>query len=396
MISVNEAVQIIQAHQPVFKKEKKNLADAEGRVLAEEVLADRDLPPFHRVAMDGIAIRHESLRKGNRNFPIASTQVAGKPPASLDNPLLAMEVMTGAVLPPGTDTVVRYEDVLIDRGVATVHQAEVEPGQHIHHQGQDAREGQRLLSPGIMLSAAEIAVLASVGLHEVDVFGYPRTAIISTGDELVAIEAQPLPWQIRRSNSYALQAALKQLRHEATLFHLPDHETAMEDRLKNIFESYELVLLSGGVSKGKFDYVPQVLKKLGIEKRFHQVSQRPGKPFWFGTSPRHTVFALPGNPVSTYLCFFRYVKPWLLRCAGVDAKPTQARLATDFTFAAPLTYFLQVRVQNENGVLMAYPDAGGGSGDFANLKNVDGFLELSAERTDFKKGEPLPYWPFRT
>ncbi len=396
MISVTQAAQIIQAHQPVFKKEKKNLADAAGCVLAEEVLADRDLPPFHRVAMDGIAIRHESLRQGNRKFSIAGVQAAGIPPASLDDPLHAIEVMTGAVLPPGADTVIRYEDVHLENGVATVQPTDAEIGQHIHQQGRDARQGQRLLNPGIVLSAAEIALLASVGLHEVEVISYPRTAIVSTGDELVAIEAHPLPWQIRRSNSYALQAALKQLHLEATLFHLPDHEAAMEERLQNILESYELVLLSGGVSKGKFDHVPQVLKKLGIEKRFDQVSQRPGKPFWFGTSPRHTVFALPGNPVSTYLCFFRYVKPWLLQCAGMDVKPIQAKLATDFTFAVPLTYFLQVRVQNENGVLMAYPDAGGGSGDFANLKNVDGFLELSAERTDFKKGEPLPYWPFRT
>ncbi len=396
MISVTEAAQIIHAHQRIFKKEKVNLSDAVGCILAQEVVADRDLPPFHRVAMDGIAIRLDSLHSINQTFSIAGVQAAGKAPTTLQYPNQTIEVMTGAVLPPGTDTVIRYEDVHIENGVATVQQAEPELGQHVHHQGQDAKQGQRLLNPGMALSAAEIALLASVGLHEVEVYRYPRTAIVSTGDELVAIEAHPLPWQIRRSNSYALQAALRQMNHDAALFHLPDHEAALEEQLQKIFESYELVLLSGGVSKGKFDYVPQVLKKLGIEKKFHQVSQRPGKPFWFGTSDRHTVFALPGNPVSTYLCFFRYVKPWLLQGAGVGVKPMQAKLATDFTFAAPLTYFLQVRVQNESGTWMAYPDAGGGSGDFANLKNVDGFLELPAERKDFQKGETLYYWPFRT
>jgi molybdopterin molybdotransferase len=154
--------------------------------------------------------------------------------------------------------------------------------------------------------------------------------------------------------------------------------------------------LSGGVSKGKFDYVPAVLEEIGVKKLFHRVNQRPGKPFWFGVSDKGvTVFALPGNPVSTYMCFYKYIRPWILKSMKVDAEACSAVLAKDFKGPQGLTYFLQVKVKIENGILMAYPDPGGGSGDFANLKNVSGFLELPEDRSTFGVGEVFPYIPFR-
>jgi molybdopterin molybdotransferase len=135
---------------------------------------------------------------------------------------------------------------------------------------------------------------------------------------------------------------------------------------------------------------------MGVKKHFHNISQRPGKPLWFGTSNTHTVFALPGNPVSTYLCFYRYLKPWLEKSVRLTSSKRVAILSSDFQFKPELTYFLQVKVANEQGRLMAYPDAGGGSGDFANLKEVDGFLELPLNKTNFNSGEVYPYYPFRT
>jgi molybdopterin molybdotransferase len=157
------------------------------------------------------------------------------------------------------------------------------------------------------------------------------------------------------------------------------------------------LILSGGVSQGKFDFIPGVLEELGVKKIFHQVSQRPGKPFWFGASGKgKIVFALPGNPVSTFMCFNRYVKPWIQKSLGVETKNQFAVLATDFSFTPKLTYFLQVAVKNEEGRLVAYPNAGGGSGDFENLKNIDGFLELPREKTDFKAGEFFPLFLFRS
>ena len=165
--------------------------------------------------------------------------------------------------------------------------------------------------------------------------------------------------------------------------------------LEEILTKYELIILSGGVSKGKFDFIPQVLESLRVKKLFHQVSQRPGKPMWFGQSQRNTVFGLPGNPVSTFMCFHRYVKPWLTKSLGNEIKKQSAQLAEDYSFSPSLTYFLQVKIQNENGKLIAYPLSGGGSGDFANLKDVDGFLELPLHESKFQKGESFPLILFR-
>ena len=170
----------------------------------------------------------------------------------------------------------------------------------------------------------------------------------------------------------------------------------MERHLVEILDKYDVLVLSGGVSKGKFDFVPAVLERIGIRKLFHQVSQRPGKPFWFGKSASGKIaFALPGNPVSTFMCFYRFVKPWILKSLGASVPGRHAILAENFSFTPALTYFLQVEVQDEKGRLMAYPQPGGGSGDFANLKNVTGFLELPLEKNDFKAGEAFPYICFR-
>jgi molybdopterin molybdotransferase len=182
---------------------------------------------------------------------------------------------------------------------------------------------------------------------------------------------------------------------DANVSHLPDNPKVLEDELRSVIERHDVIILSGGVSKGKFDYVPGILEKLGIKKAFHQVQQRPGKPFWFGRGGSKTVFALPGNPVSTFLCFHKYIKPWIEAGLGMKTDNTKAILAGDYTFKPDLTYFLQVRIDKSEGKLSAKPDAGEGSGDFANLRNVDGFIELPTGRSEFKKGELFPYIPFR-
>jgi molybdopterin molybdotransferase len=397
MVTVQDATaRILQAlYTP--RIESIPLAQVNGRVLAEKITADRDLPPFDRATMDGIAIAYRAWYEGQRAFSLEGTQAAGMPSQVLSNPAHAFEVMTGAVLPSGTDTVVRYEDVSIQDNVATVTVATVERGQSIHYQGSDARQESLLLEPGFVLSPAEVALLASVGKSFVRVFDPPRAAVVSTGDELVDVDETPLLHQVRRSNGHALAAELEALHVNASLSHLPDDKDVLQAKLRDLVEANDVIILSGGVSKGKFDFVPEVLESLGVVKHFHQVSQRPGKPFWFGASAGgKTVFALPGNPVSTFLCFQRYVKPWLLQSLGVQAAPAYAVLAQSFSFPLKLTYFLQVSVRNEQGRLMAYPDAGGGSGDFANLKNVTGFLELPLEQAQFQAGEVFPYWPFRS
>ncbi|MEQ1588004.1 MAG: molybdopterin molybdotransferase MoeA [Cyclobacteriaceae bacterium] len=396
MISVSEATAIILSHSIETGQQEISIQEACGRILREEVFADRDFPPFDRVAMDGIAIDYESWKKGVRQFPVKDIQAAGQQPKRLADPQSCIEAMTGAMLPIGTDTVIRYEDLEIKDRKATILIKEVQKGDNLHRQAQDAKRSDLLLTAGIKISPAEIALMASVGKKKISVSSFPKTAIISTGDELVPVDLIPLPYQIRRSNSYALQASLLEMGCAADQYHIPDQPEILETEVRKILSHYELIIFSGGVSKGKFDFVPQTLEQNGIQKRFHQVSQKPGKPLWFGTSSRHVVFALPGNPVSTYMCFYRYIKPWLTKSLGGHIELKTAVLAKDFSFKPPLTYFLQVNVQNEKGQLLAHPIAGGGSGDFANLKDVHGFIELPAESSEFKAGQVYNYYSFRT
>lgn len=397
MVTVAEAFKIVQsiAHRPQVVE--MNALLSTGRVLAEPIRADSDFPPFNRVSMDGIAILSDAFKHSGQKFFIEAVQAAGSPPSVLKDRNNCIEVMTGAVLPGNTNAVIRYEDLEIKDGAASILLEKIETGMNIHTQGNDAREGDELLKPGQKISAAEVALFASVGKKLVNVFDFPRTAVVSSGDELVEVDEIPQSHQIRKSNTYALQAAMNEMGWKSESFHLTDDQELVRKNLRTILESDDVVILSGGVSKGKFDFIPRALEELGIQKLFHQVSQRPGKPFWFGASSDKAkiVFALPGNPVSTFLCFHRYIKPWMMNCFGVPVKSRTARLAADVNFPLPLTYFLQVRTELQDGMMLAHPHAGGGSGDFANLKDVDGFLELPMEQSSFKKGEPYPFISFR-
>jgi len=395
-VTVTEAADIIfsNLHKPGI--EKIPLQQSVNRVLAEVIKADRDFPPFDRVSMDGIAIKSQALAEGIKTFPVEFVQAAGSPQSNLVSGMNCVEVMTGAILPENSDTVIKYEDLEIKDNIAHLVNDKVDAGQNVHRKGIDCRENDVLLEPGMLLSAAEVALLASVGKVDVQVLKMPKTALISSGNELVDVKDVPLLHQIRRSNTYAIEAGMQLLNWNASHFHFPDDKSVLLDSLSKVMNDHDVLILSGGVSKGKFDFIPKVFEELGVKKLFHRVNQRPGKPFWFGASEQgKTVFALPGNPVSTYMCFYRYVKPWILRSMGIQRRDLSALLATDFTFAPNLTYFLQVEVRTQNGKLQAYPQAGGGSGDFVNLKNVTGFLELPAERTQFKAGEVFQYFPFR-
>ncbi|MEZ4947609.1 MAG: molybdopterin molybdotransferase MoeA [Cyclobacteriaceae bacterium] len=396
MVSVSEATSIIESHLYSPSQEIIPITVALNRVLAEPILADRDFPPFNRVAMDGIAIQFDQFKKGNHTFEIEDIAPAGVSQKVLIHKTNCLEVMTGAPLPANTDTVIRYEDLDIKDKKATILISVINANQNVHPQGQDAQQNQVLLKEGTQLSPSEIALMASVGKSQVLVKSIPKAAIISTGDELVDINDTPQAHQIRRSNSYALQAGLKSMGCEAHLFHIKDEKEEIKKEMAGILEQHDLIILSGGVSKGKFDFIPEVLELLGVKKHFHKVKQKPGKPFWFGSVGNKTVFALPGNPVSTYMCFYRYIQPWLRKSWGLNTAPEFATLATDYQFNGDLTYFLQVNIINELGVQVAYPMTGGGSGDFANLKEVNAFMELPEEKIGFKKGEAYPVFFFRS
>lgn len=395
MLSVADAFIIIQQHQLSLPAEAVSLAQAPGRVLRGAVRADRDFPPFDRVAMDGIAIAFADFQAGQSAFRIVGTQRAGQPQQLLSEAGTCLEVMTGAMLPIGADTVVRYEDVLIADGVATVTITDVERGLNVHHRAVDRRAGDELLPAGTWLNPAALAVAASVGQPTLSVSALPRVAIVSTGDELVDVDEIPLPYQIRRSNSYMLRAALAALGIQASLNHIPDNQDQLEADLRHLLTQNDLLILSGGVSAGKADFVPDVLTRLGVQKRFHQIAQRPGKPIWFGASAEgKIVFGLPGNPVSTALCAYRYVMPFLRTSLGLPlAAARYAQLAEPVTFKPALTYFLPVRLTTEpDGRTLAHPLPGSGSADFANLIEANQFIELPADRSEFSAGEAFQLW----
>jgi molybdopterin molybdotransferase len=398
MLTVQEAENIIFAHKMPLNTERVALEKSIGRILQEDLFADRDFPPFDRVTMDGIAIRFRDFQEGHRRFKIEGVQAAGNAQLSILNHssiISCFEVMTGAMLPVGCDTVVRYEDLKIEAGFAEIGIENIDFQQNLHFKGIDRKQNDALILRGGKITAAEMATAATIGKTHLQVAKLPKVAIVSTGDELVGIGDTPLPYQIRRSNVYAIKAMLEtEFKISAKLFHFNDDKILIFKGLKTILKKYDIVILSGAVSEGKFDFVPMVLNDLGVEKLFHKVAQRPGKPFWFGIKPvadkfAKTVFALPGNPVSTFLCAYRYVVPFIEKSLGQKILPkVSAILSEKLVFKPDLTYFLPVKLQNtEGGILMAKPLAGHGSGDLANLNDADGFLELPQKRTIFEAGE---------
>lgn len=398
MISVTEATEIVLSHLYQPRPEPEPLGDTVGRVLLDPIKADRDFPPFHRVMMDGIAIAHQRFVTGQRTFPVSGVAAAGSPQLALSSQDKCFEVMTGAVLPEGTDTVIRYEDLEITDGNATIKLEELEKGLAVHSKGSDRKVGQEIVPVGTRISPAEIGVAATVGKVSLNVASLPKMAVITTGDELVDVSAIPQAHQIRRSNGYKIFASLRSYGIKAELLHLEDDLEQVITGLGRILEVFDVAILSGGVSKGKFDYVPQALEKVGVKKLFHRVSQRPGKPFWFGLrDDDRFVFALPGNPVSSFMCTHRYLLPWLKASTGMQAFSEQtATLAADIHFKPDLSYFAQVRLKSdEEGRWMAYPVEGHGSGDLANLVDADAFIELSRGENVYKKGDSYRIFTFR-
>jgi molybdopterin molybdotransferase len=397
MVRVEEAGRIILEHRRDFGTETIPFDSCLGRVLAEDIRADRDFPPFNRVTMDGVAITYAALRGGTHSFQIISTQPAGSPPVDIHTEGECVEIMTGAVLPSSVDTVIPYEELEIENGTATVRSEFVTIGQNIHPKGKDKKQDEVLVKANQFITPTTLTVAASVGKTAMIVKSRPRLVIISTGDELIDVQDTPKAYQIRRSNNYTLQAILNQYALGSDMVHLPDEPTIIERELRQYLGQYDVLILSGGVSMGKHDYIPPALDKLQVHKLFHKVQQRPGKPFWFGRHGGGTlVFAFPGNPVSTFMCFYRYFLPWLKASWQVKATPNYAILGEDFQFRPALQYFLQVKLNtNEKGELIAIPVEGNGSGDLVNLLQTDAFMELPLERDYFKKGEVFLIWPFK-
>jgi molybdopterin molybdotransferase len=391
LITPRLAEEAIYSRLTCLPIESLPLTQCVGATLRENIYAERDQPPFDRVAMDGMAVDSDALRRGLTRFRLQAVQAAGVPPMKLGSGDVAIEVMTGAILPAGSDCIVPVEQFDVAEGYASLNTAVGNsPYQNVHRRGSDGRQGTLLLEAGTLLRAPEIAVAASAGMARVRVSSQPAVMIISTGDELIEPGDPIADYQVRRSNAYAVAATLRTRGFgRVGDDHVPDDAALMRERLALHLTTHEVVVLSGGVSMGKFDLVPKVLMQLGVQQVFHKIAQRPGKPMWFGIGPQgQAVFGLPGNPVSTLVCLIRYVIPAIAEAMGTKRTPPERlALSAPVTFQPALAYFLPVAIEHDDwGRPWANPRRTNGSGDFLSLTGTDGFIELPPGPNTYPKG----------
>ena len=395
LISVTQAENIIRQHLTTAAVEIVPLSKAQGRYLREDILADRPLPPFDRVMMDGIAIAHASFTSGNNRFPITGTQAAGTPALTLENADSCIEVMTGCVLPHGCDCIIPIEHIDLSENTASLHSdASPQAKQHIHSAGSDTAAGEILLSSGQVLNAAELAVAASCGATHLKVSALPRILIITTGDELVAPEITPLPHQIRRSHATALEALITGVKlGKVDNIHIADDPVALKETITEALPAHDILILTGGISRGKYDYVAPVLTELLGSPHFHGIAQRPGKPMAFWKNPNSPlVFAHPGNPVSVMACAARYLIPSLVEIlSGRSPNPQQLPATGSFHCPSHFTGLVPCRINN--GRIQLVPPSN--SGNFLALAATDGIAQLPGELTGKELlNEPASFYPW--
>lgn len=413
----SDALQKILEDLPEPSSETVDLGNASGRVLREDIYADRPFPAFDRVMMDGIAVRSSGIARGIQSFEVLGLAAAGRPAQSLEQPKDCWRVNTGAVLPQGADQIIPIERVveITDQRATVENGINAAPYEFVHREGSDFKNGDRLIGAGAVIGSKEVGVLASVGSAHVTVAKPPEVILISTGDELVPVDQIPKRQQIRRSNTWAMASACMRLGIPAKQIHIPDDPKAIEDTLTQLLHADSWIILSGGISKGTHDFIPQTLQKLGAHQRFQWVKQRPGKPMAFYKSPSGApVFALPGNPMSTLCCFHRYVIPAIHMSLGQTTSRIQTLpLASAFHFDKPLALFLPIQLAGivnasetapqthvsrdphlDEASTRAIPKPTKNSGDFASIMETDGFLELPAGINDFAAGARFRFYPW--
>ncbi|MES2849007.1 MAG: molybdopterin molybdotransferase MoeA [Bacteroidota bacterium] len=321
MTSLQEAQQLVKQQAHSFGKEIVLLDEAVGRVLNEPVVADRDYPPFNRATMDGIAINSRDWNDGIRTYTLAETIFAGMISTKSINKGECYKIMTGAAVPAGANTVIRKEDVEENENRLTVTVSEIKPGQNIALMGSDIKKGVAVINASQMIREGTVTTLASLGYDEVKVASLPSVAIITTGDEIVPVHAPVNEVQIRNSNQHLLKALLHRWEiRPTTVAHVKDNAAALL-QVVNKHKQSDILILSGAVSAGDADFVPEVLIQAGAKMIFHKVAIRPGKPIWFGKFDNGAlVFALPGNPFSTFVTFKLFIEEFLFACFGLPER----------------------------------------------------------------------------
>lgn len=380
MISVHDAlIAILDAVSPLAG-ERVGLLDAVGRVLAEDIRSEREVPPFANSAMDGYAVRWDDIRDTTVDLPVTLGVLeviqAGMVPTQAVTPGTASKIMTGAVMPSGADTVVKVEDTEEIDGRVLIQRSE-RPGNNVRESGEDIHRGQAVLEKGRVLRPADIGLLASVGRSLVLVRQRPRVAILSTGNELAEVDEALRPGQIVNSNAYTLAAAVREA--GGLPIPLPIARDTLEEIRAALAEAvrHDVVLSTGGVSVGDFDFVKEAMDELHMHRLFWQVAQRPGKPLTFGLLRERPYFGLPGNPVSALVCFYLYVRPALHRMGGhekIFSPVVTATVGEDIAKAKGLTEFVRCRISQEQGQYTAHSTGNQSSGVLSSLSLGEGLI----------------------
>jgi molybdopterin molybdotransferase len=395
MISAREALEIILKEIQPLGGERIGILEACGRVLAEDVSSDRNVPPFANSAMDGYAVLWEDVGRATpeqpRRLQLLEVIPAGSVPSQSVRAGATIKIMTGSPIPAGADTVVRVEDAEESGGEVRIKRAERQ-GAHIRDSGEDILRGQVILERGHRLKPADIGLLASVGRSFVLIYQRPRVAIVSTGDELVEVDEALREGQIVNSNAYTLSAVVAESGAQAVPLRIARDRP---EEIREVFTQalrHDLTLSTGGVSVGDFDFVKEVMDELGVRRLFWQVAQKPGKPLTFGVSGGRCYFALPGNPVSSLVCFYLYVRPALRKMMGwrrIFPPVITAVLAEDVPKAAGLTEFVRCRIRQRNGQYLVSSTGSQSSGVLSSLSQGGGLIVGPPEPKVLSRGSEV-------
>lgn len=385
-----EVLRRVRGERHTPSVEEIGLEDALGRVLGRDVLADRDYPPVARSVRDGFAVRAEDLPG---EFEVIGEVRAGESSPLRTGPRQAVEIMTGAPIPAGADAVVMVEHTTRE-GSRMRTERTAKRGEYINQAGSEARAGCAVVMGGSSITQTRIAMLATVGCLRVPVYRKPAVAILSTGDEVVDAGETPLDFQVRNSNAWTLAAQVKRAGGEPHTLPVARDEYAHTRELIERGLSADLLLLSGGVSAGKYDIVERVLADLGAEFFFTRVLIQPGQPLVFGKARNRFFFGLPGNPGSTIVTFEVLARAAVELLGGI-AEPRlpllSARLTREFRHKPGLTRFLPAAVSADGGTVT--PEAWGGSSDVPAMARANAFLVVDAERDFWPAGEWMPVLP---